>query len=95
MEGFHLWLAEQLMSNGWILWGIDRDRGATLPTDASPRRRPTRRWRRTRAARSSQKLTVSREVPGRDGRPHVAPCLKPSHDLGLSRGLVPEFTGVT
>lgn len=26
LEGFHVWLAEQLMSSGWILWGIDRDR---------------------------------------------------------------------
>ena len=26
MNGFHMWLADDLISDGWILWGVDRDR---------------------------------------------------------------------
>jgi hypothetical protein len=43
MEGFHLWLAEQLMSNGWILWGIDRDRRSGRDRRGARRDAPDRR----------------------------------------------------
>ncbi|HEY6362571.1 MAG TPA: hypothetical protein VIX63_15775 [Vicinamibacterales bacterium] len=43
MEGFHVWLAEELMSSGWILWGIDRDRRSGHDRRGTRRDVPDRR----------------------------------------------------
>ena len=43
LEGFQVWLAEELISSGWILWGIDRDRRSGRDRRLAGRETPERR----------------------------------------------------